>query len=367
MERAKQAGELWIRAYPRDGVAREKLATVYDELGETEKANLQAQEALRLDPDSTINVFNAVVGATALNRLDEAQRILEAAQARGLDGPVIHDAIYALAFLRGDGAEMERQIAWAADQGGTEYLLFSAHSDTEAYYGRMRKARDLSRRAAESATRSAAKEAAALCEIAAALREVEIGNASSAKQGLRSALSFAPTRNVKVLAALGLARSGDTAHAKALIKELKSQNPSNTLIKSYWLPTLGASIEVHAGNPQTAILLLQEAAPYELSAIANVSDTSNMYATYVRGQAYLLAHNGSAAATEFKKILDHRGIVQNSILGALSRLQLARAEVVMGDFDGGRKQYSDFLALWKDADPDIPILKQAKAEYAKLQ
>ncbi len=366
MERAKEAGELWTQAYPRDGVAREKLATVYGELGEVEKANMQAQEALRLDPDSTINVSNAVVGAAALNRLDEAQQILEMAQARGLDGPVIHETIYPLAFLRGDRAEMERQVAWAAGKGDTEYMLFSEHSDTEAYYGRLRKARGLSRRAVESATRNETTEAAALCKIAAALREVEVGNASLAKQGLRSALALPPSREVQLFAALGLARSGDTAQAKALIKELENKNPFNTLIKSYWLPTLQASLEIHAGNPQTAVSLLQGAARYELGEMFSVSNISNMYPTYVRGQAYLLTHNGSAAAAEFKKLLDHRGVVQNSILGALSRLQLARAEVMMGDIDGGRKRYSDFLSLWKDADPDVPILKQAKAEYAKL-
>ena len=366
MERAKEAGELWTQAYPRDGIAREKLATVYSELGEVDKANMQAQEALRLDPDSIINVSNAIVGAASLNRLDEAQRILEAAQARGLDGPVIHETIYPLAFLRGDRAEMERQVAWAAGKGDTEYLLFSEHSDTEAYYGRLRKARDLSRRAVESATRNETKEAAALCKIAAALREVEIGNASLAKQGLRSALALRPSREVQLFAALGLARSGDTALAQALIKELESKNPFNTLIKSYWLPTLRASLEIHAGNPQTAVSLLQGAARYELGEMSSVSSISNMYPTYVRGQAFLMTHNGSAAATEFKKLLDHRGVVQNSILGALSRLQLARALVMMGDIDGGRKQYGDFLSLWKDADPDIPILQQAKAEYAKL-
>jgi hypothetical protein len=175
-----------------------------------------------------------------------------------------------------------------------------------------------------------------------------------------------PSREVQLFAALGLARSGDTALAQALIKELESKNPFNTLIKSYWLPTLRASLEIHAGNPQTAVSLLQGAARYELGEMSSVSSISNMYPTYVRGQAFLMTHNGSAAATEFKKLLDHRGVVQNSILGALSRLQLARALVMMGDIDGGRKQYGDFLSLWKDADPDIPILQQAKAEYAKL-
>ena len=366
MKRAKEAGELWTQAYPRDGAAREKLGTVYGELGEDEKANMQFQEALRLDPESTINVFNSVMIAAALNHLDEAQRTLETAQARGLDGSVIHETIYPLAFLRGDRAEMERQVAWAAGKGDAEYVLFSQHSDTEAYYGRLRKARELSRRAVESATRHETKETAAICEIAAAFREIQTGNVSLAGQGVHAALSLAPSRDVKLLAALVLARTGDIALARALAKELEKKNLSNTLIRLYWLPTLKASLELHAGNPQAALSLLQIAAPYELSQTSNVSNVSNMYPAYVRGQAHLLAHNGSAAAAEFKKLLAHRGILQNSILGALSLLQLARAEVMMGDMDGARKQYGAFFSLWKDADLDIPILKQAKAEYANL-
>jgi DNA-binding winged helix-turn-helix (wHTH) protein/tetratricopeptide (TPR) repeat protein len=367
MIRAKEAGELWTRDYPRDGIAREKLATVYGELGEIEKANIQAQEALRLDPDSAINVFNAVTATTSLNRFDQATQILDSARKRGLEGPGIHQSAYSLAFLRGDRAEMEREVAWAAEKGDTQFVVFSEHSDSEAYYGRLQEARKLSRRAVESATRNENKEAAALCAIAAALRELEIGNISLARQGVDIALALMPSKDVKLLAALGQARSGDTAHAKALIKELESANPSNTLIKSYWLPTLEASLEVHSGNPQTAVSLLQAAAPYELAETSSVSNLPNMYPTYVRGHAYLLAHNGRAAAAEFKKLLDHFGVVQNSILGALSRLQLARAEIMMGHIDAGQKQYNDFLTLWKDADPGIPILKQAKAEYAKLK
>jgi eukaryotic-like serine/threonine-protein kinase len=366
LEQAKRSGELWTQAYPRDGYAREKLGTVYGDLGDDVNANTQAQEALRLDPESTVNVFNSATAATNLNRLDEAQRILETAQARGLDGPLIHLAMYPLAFLRGDRAEMERQVAWATGKRGAEYVFLSQHSDSEAYYGGLGKARELSRRAVESATRDGSKETAALCEIAAALREMETGNVSLARHGVRAALSAAPNRDVKVLAALVLARTGDTAPAKALAKVLEKESPSNTRIKFYWLPTLRASLELQAGSPQAALSLLQVTAPYELAQTSNVSNVLNMYPVYIRGQAYLSAHNGNAAATEFKKLLDHRGVVQNSILGPLSLLQLARAETMTGNLGAARKRYSDFLSLWTDADPDIPLLKQAKTEYAKL-
>jgi len=296
--------------------------------------------------------------------LDDANAFLDQAQARSLDGLIIHENRYSIAFLRGDAAEMERQVAWAAGKPGVEDQLLSQHSDTMAYHGQLAKARELSRRAVESAVRGADKETAAIWEINAAMREMEIGNLSLAQRGVHAALSLASTRDTKVAAAVVLAGSGDIARAKSLIEELESDNPSNTILKAYWLPTLKASLELHAGHPREAITLLQIAAPYELGEAAYVF---NMYPAYLRGQAYLLAHDGAAAAAEFKKLLDHPGIVQNDILGALSRLQLARAKAMTGDKDGARSQYNDFLSLWKDADRDIPILQEARAEDAKLR
>lgn len=366
LDRAKEAGVLWIQAYPRDGIAHEKLGTVYGDLGENDKANAQCQEALRLDPESTINVSNAITSSASLNRIDEAQGILKAARSRGLDGPVIHENTYSLAFLRDDRREMERQMAWAAAQGDEEFALVADQADTAAYYGQLSKARELSKRAVESATRSEAKETAAICQIDVAVREMESGNLTLARQSVQAGRSLSSSRNVKIGIALALARIGDAAPAETLARQLEKENPSNTLIKSYWLPTLRASLELHAGNPQAALSLLQMAAPYDLSQGSAVSNEFNMYPAYMRGEAYLMAHNGSAAAAAFKKLLDHRGVVQNSILGPLSMLQLARAEVMMGDVASAHKQYGDFLSLWKAADPDIPILKQAKAENARL-
>jgi eukaryotic-like serine/threonine-protein kinase len=367
-ERAKQAGELWIQAYPRDGVAREKLGTVYGDLGENENANTQCQAALRLDPDSTINVSNAITSSASVDRIDEAQRILDAARARGLDGPVIHENAYSLAFLRDDRAEMERQVAWAAAQADGEFAIFADQADTAAYYGELRKARELSARAIESATRSGAMETAALGQVDLALREIETGNLVLARQSVQAArsLSSSSSRSVKVFAALAQARIGDAAAAESQARDLENTNPSNTLIKFYWLPTLRASLELRAGNPQAALSLLKITVPYDLSQASTVVNEAGMYPAYLRGEAYLLEHNGRAAAAEFQKLIDHRGIVQNSILGALAMLQLARADVLMGDVASARKQYGSFLFLWRDADPDLLILKQAKAEYARL-
>jgi DNA-binding winged helix-turn-helix (wHTH) protein/tetratricopeptide (TPR) repeat protein len=364
MEQQKETCELWTHSYPRDQSARTLLGIVYVTLGQRENGIPQFEEALRLSPESAINYGNVAVIDIALGRLNDANATVNAAQARGLESIIIHEVRYSMAFLRSDSPEMERQVAWAAGRLGEEDQLLSAHSDTQAYYGRLQKARELSRRAVESAIRGDAKETAATWEMNAALREMEIGNARLAKQGAQKAQSLAPTRDVQVLVALVWARIGDPSRARALIAELESKNPFNTVIKAYWLPTLKASLELRAGNPQAAIRRLQVALPYELGEAAYVS---NMYPAYLRGQAYLLAHDGSAAAAEFKKLLDHPGIVQNDILGALTHLQLARAKAALGDKDGARKQYNDFLSLWNGADPDVPVLKEARAEYAKLQ
>ena len=261
---------------------------------------------------------------------------------------------------------MEQQLAWGAGKPGAEDPLLSAQSDTEAYYGRLSKARDFSRRAVDSAVRADSKETAALWRVNAALREAEFGNPAPAKQGVTAALALAPGRDVKVLAALTLARVGDTAGAKAMVKDLEKSDPSNTVLKIYWLPTLNAAIELNGGNSAQALVFLEAAAPYELGEPPPTQE-GTLYPAYLRGQAQLVAHNGPAAAAEFQKFLSHRGIVLNFPLGALAHLGLARAYALQGDAAKARTAYNDFSSLWKDADPDIPILKEAKAEYEKLK
>ena len=200
----------------------------------------------------------------------------------------------------------------------------------------------------------------------AALREAEFGNAAPAKQGVAAALALAPGRDVKVLAALTLARVGDAARAKAMVQALEKSDPLNTVLKLYWLPTLKAAIELNGGNSAQALIFLEAAAPYELG-VPPPTLEGTLYPAYLRGQTYLLARQGQAAATEFEKFLDHRGIVLNFPLAALAHLQLGRAYAMNSDTAKAKSAYQDFLTLWKDADPDIPILKEAKAEYAKLQ
>jgi tetratricopeptide (TPR) repeat protein len=365
LEQASQVFELWAKSYPLDSVPPGNLGDLYSQLGQYEKAVAEAQDAVRLEP-SIVEYSNLSEDYLALGRIDDARKAIEQARARNMDGDFMHQEIYYLSFLKGDTAEMERQVAWAAGKPGTEDLLLSMQSDTEACYGRLLKARDFSRRAVDAAVRANAKEGAALWQINAAMREAEFGNAVLAKQDVASALTLAPGRDVKLFAALALARAGETTRAKAKVEELEKDYPSHTVLKVYWLPAIKAALELNANNSTQALVFLEAAAPYELGQPAQLQ-FGTMYPAYIRGQAQLMAHNGPAAAAEFQKFLDHRGIVINFPLGALARLGLARAHALSGDTARTKAAYQDFFTLWKEADPDIPILKEAKAEYAKLQ
>jgi len=366
LEQDIQVCELWANSYPQDLTPPGNLGVIYSELGQHEKAVTKTQEALRLEPNAVVDYVNLAQNYLALNRLDDARKAIAQAQQRKLDGDTLHWAIYQLAFLKGDAAEMERQVAWAAGKPGDEDLLLSFQSDTEAYYGRLVKARDFSRRAVDSAQRNDSKESAALWQVNAALREAEFGNTAAAKQGVGAALALAPGRDVKLFGALTLARIGETTGAKAIVEELEKNYPSDTMLKVYWLPTFKAAMELNTGNSTQAVMFLEAAAPYELGMPPQLQ-LGTMYPVYIRGQAQLVAHNGAAAAIEFQKFLDHRGVALNFPLGALAHLGLARAYALQGDTAKARAAYQDFLTLWKDADPDIPILIAAKAEYAKLK
>jgi len=364
IEKESQTYELWIANYPRDCVPHLNLGANYSSMGQYEKALGENQESLRIAPDDVTGYVNLGATYLVLNRLDEAKATFDQALAGKLDDGILRLYMYYLAFLRSDSTQMEQQVAWSAGKPGDEDSLLSAQSDTEAYYGRLTKARDFSRRAVDSAVRAESKETAALWQANAALREAEMGETASARQSVKAALSLSPGREVKEVAAIALARVGDAPQAKALVGELQKSYPSNALLKFYWLPTINAAIELNKGNASQALVYLEAAAPYELQ---NATIINYLYPAYVHGQAYLLAHNGNAAAAEFQKLLDHRGIVLNFVTGSLSHLQIGRAYAMAGDTAKAKSAYQDFLTLWKDADPDIPILKEAKAEYAKLQ
>jgi eukaryotic-like serine/threonine-protein kinase len=363
-EKAAQAYEMWIASYPRDFVPHGNLSGAYLNSGQMEKALAEGQEALRLAPSVT-GYSNLGLTYMMLNRLDEAKATFDEALARKLDGENFRLSMYCLAFRRGDEAQMAQQVAWGAGKPGAEDVLLSAQSDSEAYYGRMSKAREFTRRAVDSAIRNDSKETASMWQINAALREAEIGNVALARQGVAAALVLSLGRDVKIAATLTLARAGDTPRAKALAEELEKDYPTNTLIRLYWLPTINAAIELGKNNSSQALVDLEPAAPYELGLAGTY--INYLYPAYLRGQAYLLGHDGNAAAAEFQKLLDHPGITVNFVTQALAHLQIGRAWAMAGDTAKARVAYQDFFNIWKDADPGIPILKQAKAEYAKLQ
>ena len=366
LEKEAQTYVLWMQSYPRDFIPHANLGDNSKTLGQYDKAMAETQEALRLEPNIMAGYTNLGLDFLALNRLDDAKATFDGALGRKLDGWNLRLYMYYLAFLRGDSALMAQQLAWGAGKPGAEDPLLSAQSDTEGYYGRLTKARDYSRRAVDSAVRADSKETAALWQVNAAVREAEFGNAGAAKQDVNAALALAPGRDVKVLSALALARVGDIARAKAMVEQLEKSDPLNTVLKLYWLPTLKAANELSGGNSAQALVFLEAAAPYELGEPPPVQ-IGTLYPAYLRGQAYVLAHNGNAAAAEFEKLLDHHGIVVNFVTGALAHLQLGRAYAMSGDTAKAKTAYQDFFALWKDADPDISVLKEAKAEYEKLK
>jgi tetratricopeptide (TPR) repeat protein len=365
LEQASQVYELWAKSYPQDSVPQGNLGVIYATLGQYEKSLAAIEESQRLE-QTAIGYLNLAQDYLYVNRVDDARKTIEEAQEKKFDADFLHLVIYQVAFVKGDAAEMERQVAWAAGKPGTEDFMFSFQSDTEAYYGRLAKAREFSRRAVDAAVRNNSKETAAIWQVNAALREAEFGNAAAAKQNVAAALALAPGRDVKMLSALALVRTGETTRAKAIVEELEKSYPLQTVLKVYWLPTIKAGIELNANNSTQSLVFLEAPAPYELGDPPQFQP-GTLYPAYVRGYAYLTAHNGTAAAAEFQKLVDHRNIVVNFPLGALAHLGLARAYALSGDTTKATAAYKDFLALWKDADPDIPILKEAKAECAKLQ
>ena len=362
VEKATEAYELWAKSYPRDPVPAGNLGFIYSSLGQYDKAISETEAQMRLEP-SIVGYGNLAGLYINVNRLKESRQILAEGQQKNFDGFTIRGDLYTLAFLSGDTADMERQVAWGAGRPGEEDQLLSIHADTQAYYGRLEKARDLARRAADSAVRSDAKETGAQWIAFQGLREAEVGNAAAARQSITRALTLAPGRDVKVISAVALARTGETAQSRALLEALQKSEATNTYLKVYWFPVIEASIAMAQQAPDRAVIALEPSLPYELG---SPPPGIQMYPAYIRGLAYLAQKNGPAAAAEFQKFIDHPGIVQNFLLGSLAHLQLARAYVVSGDTAKAKTAYRDFLNLWKDADPDVPILKEAKAEYAKL-
>ena len=378
LDKAAQTHQEEIESYPRVPAAYGNLGGVYAALGQYEKAAQITRQSVRLGPDWSGGYGNLANHTLALQRFDETRQVIHEAQARKLDNFVLHNALFALAFLGSDSTAMAEQQQWFAGKPEYENFGLALASDTEAYSGHLAKARELTKRAVDSAIRADSKETGAIWQANAAVQQAAYGNTTEARQSAAEALKLAPaSQAVGVETALAFAMAGDTARAESLTQDLGKRFPLDTQMQSLWLPAIQAQVALDKKNPTPALNALQAASPIELGQILFVSNLSCLYPTYIRGEAYLAAGQGSAAAVEFQKILDHSGIVWNCWTGALAHLGVARANALQSrtsqgaDADASRVRalaaYKDFLTLRKDADPDIPILKEAKAEYAKLQ
>jgi len=302
----------------------------------------------------------------ASDRLDEAAAILKQAKAHGIDSPLLHFNRYGLAILQDDTAAIAREVAWGSGKPGIEDVFLYLQSDTAAHAGQLAKANDLTARAITSAEQAGEKETAASYQAEAALREALVGNAAQARQRAAAALKISNGRETEEAAALALAIAGDASQAQKLADDLAKRYPEDTIVQFNYLPTIRAAIALDQNAPAKAIADLQQASPYELGQPAQIILLA-LYPVYVRGLVYLAQHQGAQAAAEFQKILDHRSLVFPEIIASLAHLGIARARALSGDKPGARKAYQDFLALWQHADTGIPILEQAKSEYAKLQ
>ena len=367
IDKAIQAYTEWARTYPGDSIPHDNLGASLITLGQYEKASEETNASLRFEPDDEVAYGNLAEDYLDLDRITDAKAALDEASKRNLDSPYLRLQRYHLAFLENDLPAMQEQSSWARGKPGAEDGQLSDESDTEAYYGRLRNARDLTRQAVESAKRNGSADTAALWQINEALREAEFGNTAFARKAAADAMSSSSGSDIELLAALALARSGDTVQSSALADKIATEFDHDTMIQAYWLPTIRAAIAIDRGDARKAVELLSMASEYELGEPGQSPSHGTLYPVYVRGEAYLRAGDGERAATEFQKMIDHRGIVANFPLCALAHLQLGRAYKLAGDFGKAREAYAAFLVVWLNADPEIPILKQAKMEYAKLK
>ncbi len=367
LEKAQQTAQVWARAYPRDAGPHQRMAWSYELMGRYEKGIAENLEAIRMDPSFAMIYSNLMEDYTSLNRLADAKATYQRALDQRLDGTYLHADYYVIAFLEDNKGEMLRQVALARDMPGSEDWLFSQQSDTAAYSGDLATARQFSVRAVDSALRNELKEVAAIWKLNAAIREVEFGNDEQARLAVEEGLKLATSRDSQMLAALVLARAGDERRAEVFAGNLEKQFPQNTELHHYWLPSIRAAIHLNRKNPSEALRALEPAVEYEVGyPRPQLEGGSLIYPAYLRGQAFLQLRQGKEAAAEFQKFVDWRAAVANCPFGALAHLWLGRSFAMQGERAKARAAYQKFFALWKGADPAIPILQAAKSEYSKL-
>jgi eukaryotic-like serine/threonine-protein kinase len=366
IEKSIDAYSLWEQEYPRDAVPYINNGLNKILLGKYPEAQHDTEEALRLEPNNVIATSNLAEIQLSLNHPEEAKATLENAFSRNLDAFFMRMNMYQTAFVMGDQESMKKQLDWGVGRPGEEDWLLGAQADTEAYYGRSAAAHDYLRRAAESAKRADSSEMFGVWNAKDALFQAEFGNVKQAHQLVNTAVANSSGSDMNCLAALALARAGSAAEAERLIDAQAKETPQDTAVIEYWQPTIKAAIALQTKNPSRAIELLQTAEPIELGQTSPF-EYGTLYPAYLRGEAYLALHQGKEAQAEFQKLLTHYGIIANFPLGSLAQLGLARSFAVAGDSAASRAEYDKFLALWKTADPDLPLLRQARAERVALK
>jgi len=363
LEKANQVYKQFAQEYPNEGGPHVNLALNYEVMGEFDKAATQSLLAIDVAPSSVAAYANLMDAYIALDRVDEALAIYQKAKQQGFDNEYLRQLRYGIAFLQKDEAEMKRQVQSAGELPGGEAGILGSYSDAEAVHGYLQRSRETTQRAAAAAQRDGSREAAAAWLADGAYREALFANPAEARQLITEALAMSPGRDVQIAAAMTFAEIGDAAQAQKIVDKLAADAPLDTIIQSYWLPSIRATMAVRKGDAARAITLLEVATPYEFGS----QNVGSMVPIYVRGMAYLKAGKGPEAAAEFKKILAHRGVAQTSPVISLAQLQLARALAFSGDKAAARVAYQDLFALWKQADPDLLLLQQAQSEYGHLK
>ncbi|HUE43978.1 MAG TPA: protein kinase [Candidatus Sulfotelmatobacter sp.] len=366
LDKSQTTYKEWSQAYPNDDVAFNNLGVIYSQLGRFDEALPAIQAGAALVPNS-VNGYGNLIGCyLALNRFDDAMKAFQESQQRNLDGSFLRLNRYAVAFVQQDAAAMNETMTWAAGKTGIEDTFLSLQADTDAFHGRLSKARSYAVRAVDSAKRSGAPETAAFWAVSQAIRDVELGDPAAARQSIANARALSSGRDVELLSSLVYAQLGDAAASQKISDRINRESPVDTLIQGFWLPSIRASLELSHGSAQHAVELLEASQPYDLGQPSQFQ-VSTAFPAYLRGVAYLKAGNPAQAIPQFQKIIDNRGAVLNFITYPLAQLGIARAYAASGDTTKARAAYSTFLGLWKDADPALPLLQQAKSEYAKLQ
>ncbi|MGB9205195.1 MAG: protein kinase [Terriglobales bacterium] len=362
MDKAIETYEQWVQTYPRDTAPRDNLALRYNAIGQQEKALASSSEAMRIDPKDSYAFQNVADTYERLNRFDEARAVAEKGVAENM-GRSLHFTLFDLAFLRGDEAAERHELELAAGKPDEPIMLLS-HAQAECSRGRLQPARAAYAQSESASQRLGYKEFSGIVLALQAGCEVELGNFAEGRQRISEALAGSQDRDTRRIAMVALAQTGDAARSQKIADDLVRQYPTDTLLNKVWVPVAQALTELQHNQPAQAAARLEVTTPYQLG---SEPGAAHFLVNYVRGQAFLRLKEGAKAAAEFQKILDHRGIDPLDVSYNLSRLGLGRAQALQGNTAAAKSVYQDFFAAWKDADPDLPTLKQAKAEYEKLQ